>query len=77
MWWDVNNGDYWGLVDVVHSSKQVQCDELATIVVVRIFPVLRKKDEAIFGKYDGSSFHPRICGTNAGFNHSVIQFKRK
>ena len=73
-----NDGSYWGLFDVVRSIEQVKCDRLATVSVVRIiFPVLRKKDGAVVGKYDGSSFHPRMCGTKGGFIHSVVQVKRE
>ena len=64
MCWDVNDGDYWDVVDGVCSSEQVQCDGMAKISAVTIiFPVLRKEDSAAVGKYDGSNFKPRICDT--------------
>ena len=78
MCWGVNNGGYWGLANVVRIREQVQCDGLVVIsVVMIIFPVFRKEDGVIFGKYDGSSFYPGICGTKVRFRHSVVQVKRE
>ena len=69
MCWGFHDGGYWGLVDGVRSSEQVQCDWVAVLNVVRvIFTVLRREDGAIIGESDGSSSHPRICGTKDGFS---------